>query len=552
MKKDKKIAYDSRKIALKTLEEQSNNVLNYTFEDGLRLIDVIILVHLDHDKISFKKKPISDFLNKYEKQVISIIESDTTENNPIALIMRNRTNYELLIQLLNQIDFSETNIEKKPGLKMLTTTFKCITPNGEEDPSDFVCVLSEELAKYEHLNKFINDLKLAYMLSNIFTHKKLTQENINHFSNLTQKQLKNFNFLSNAQHPNIYYKKIINNSIEYLNTISKSDVEDIKLKIENQLISNTSVIDIDSLDMVRKYSNHEFKSQIYLCDFFIDKLNLNKDEVKIYNGEEHDYNTFIDKQIAIGIKSSLDNIIYGTKIVKTNNHDVTYKSNLINAIENNKINELISEINTNENINNFYNYHENKSIDSELNNQINNYFSYLLQELTPDNIVKECYKDINYFMYDENMYNLDIIYKNKKQPIIKSLLTNITAFLLEEDEEELKNILDIKSAFPYLSQLKNKEIIPQIGAIIRLKEIIPDSDNILNKINENIVDLLENKMVLNKNFEIVLENTKETNQQKEKTKIEEAIKPLIETIKNMQDKINNLNSLNSPSKKLKM
>ena len=124
----------------------------YTFDNNK------VLFYFTADgRIDFREL-VKDFIKTHQKEILNVIYKDTTENNPIALITRNRTSSIFLYELVENIDWSKENIEKQPGLKMLTTSLKTITPSAYHHPSDFVVLLTEKLNKYEHLKDFTNKL----------------------------------------------------------------------------------------------------------------------------------------------------------------------------------------------------------------------------------------------------------------------------------------------------------------------------------------------------------------------------------------------------------
>ena len=103
----------------------------------------------DYNNFGSNRELVKDFIKTHQKEILNVIYKDTTENNPIALITRNRTSSIFLYELVENIDWSKENIEKQPGLKMLTTSLKIITPSVYNHPSDFVVLLTEKLNKYE-------------------------------------------------------------------------------------------------------------------------------------------------------------------------------------------------------------------------------------------------------------------------------------------------------------------------------------------------------------------------------------------------------------------
>jgi hypothetical protein len=450
--------------AIDELWIESKGDLNYQCKDGYRFIDVLILKTLDYNNIGHSEQLISKFLKQHEKAFVSVIENDITEDNPIALITRSRTSSILLKQLLDKIDFSKENIEAKPGLKMLTTTFKCITPSYDQRPSDFILVLSEKLSKHDHLNKFVNELKAAYAISNLFKHKELNDEIKKDFSLITQKNLSYSNTLYNDLSANSSYVKVISDGLNYLNKMDASEIELFKSKLEKQLICDLSIINKQSLDTFSDKFNSNIES---ICK----KLNLDNN-VKIDMGHSRnrtleEYNTDLIVNKSHGALDTLINIYY---------IEVNQKS----------IQEKVLAIQESDEIKYFKNYLKNLKNDGK-QISIHNYsfekIDKMINKLESLSEVDLHPKNINNHIYKETM-SMENLYMNISNPLIEDIFKKI--------EQSFKQ-----------DKIKNFNIINQIAAIAELEGIFPNQADVLKNINENCINLLENQLILSTNGEII-------------------------------------------------
>lgn len=460
---DKNTSKVAMEKAIDKLWTESKGDFNYQCKDGYRFIDILILKTLDYNNMGHSKKLISQFVDKHEKNFVSIIENDITEDNPIALITRTRSSSVLLKQLLDKIDFSKENIEANRGLKMLTTTFKSITPSHYHHPSDFILVLEEKLSKYDHLKKFINELKAAYAISNLFSHKELNDSIKKEFSLISQNFLNHSNSLSNDLNPNQFYIKVINDGLNYINKMDTSEIHTFKSKLEKELICDLSIINGQSLYIFNEKFNINIQN---ICE----KLEL--DNVKINTGyaenktlEEYNANLMINKA---------SNIL--NTLVDINNLKINTTT----------IQEKVLAITKSYEIENFKSYLKNLN-DNNKQISINTYLFKKLEQLI-DNI--ESLSEVN-FNPKPNMnqeYNaamsMEKLYMKTSDPLVEEIFKKI------------------KKNFE-TNKISNFNIINQIAAIVELDGIFPNKDNVLKNINVNCIDLLENKLVLNTNGEII-------------------------------------------------
>lgn len=452
--------------AMDTLWSESKGDFNYQCKDGYRFVDVLILKTLDYNNMGHSEKLISQFVKKHEKDFISIIENDITEDNPIALITRTRSSSILLKQLLDKVDFLKENIEAKPGLKMLTTTFKSITPSHYHHPSDFILVLEEKLSKYEHLHKFINELKAAYTISNLFTHKELNDEIKKDFSLITQNSLNYSNSLSNDLNPNQSYVKVVSDGLYYINKLDSSEIETLKSKVEKELICDFSTLNNQSLENVNRKFNINIQD---ICD----KLNLDNVNINFgYSGkktlEEYTANSIINKTI-----NKLDDLIdvHNFKL-----NEKTVQKKILALKENDQIesfkNYLKSLKNGNKTI----------SIEDYLFKKINQIIDNL-ESLSEINVNNLNHKLKRREIYNETM-SMEKLYMNIEDPLISDIFKKIEQYFRKD-------------------KINNFKIINQVSAIFELDGIFPNRENVLKNINANLNDLLENKLILSANGTII-------------------------------------------------
>jgi hypothetical protein len=487
--------------AIDTLWVESKGDLNYQCKEGYRFIDVLILKTLDYNNMGHSEKLISQFLKKHGKDFISIIENDITEDNPIALITRTRSSSILLKQLLDKIDFSKENIDAKPGLKMLTTTFKAITPSHFHSPSDFILVLDEKLSKYEHLHKFTNELKAAYTVSNLFQHKELNDEIKKDFSLISQQSLNYSNELYPDLNPNQFYIKVMNEGLNYINKMDSSEIDVFKSKIEKELICDLSTINNRSLEIF----NNKFKSEFNL-ENLCKKLHLD-DNVKIdlgYSGtktlEEYNANLIFNQT-----NKSLDDLI-----------DIGHFD-----LNQNTIQERVLAIKNNDEINHFKHYLQNLKKDHK-QISIENYLFKKLDQLISNteslregNLNNLSYKEMSEKIHRETI-SMENLYMHIHNPLVNEIFQKV--------EKSFKK-----------DKVNNFDIINQIAAIAQLEGIFPNRDNVLKNINKYCSDLLENKLILSANGEIIknpaLDDPKKNQEILTKQKL---LEPLVNELKEIK------------------
>ena len=483
--------------AIDKLWVESKGDFNYQCKEGYRFVDVLILKTLDYNNIGYSEKLISQFVKKHEKDFISIIENDVTEDNPIALIIKTRSSSVLLKQLLDKVNFSKKNIEANPGLKMLTTTFKSITPSHFYHPSDFILVLEEKLSKYDHIKKNVNELKAAYAISNLFAHKELNDEIKKGFSLISQNSLDYSNSLSNDLNPNQFYIKVINDGLNYINEMGSSEIDTLKYKVEKELICDLSIIDGQSLDIFNRKFNINIQD---ICE----KLNLSNVKINMgYSGsktlEEYTANLMINNASrALNTLIDINNIELNEIIIQEKVLAIKESCEL------EKFKTYIKELKNN-----------NKQI------SINNY-SFKKLEQPIDNI--------------ESLYEVNLTFKPKSKQIyndtmsMEKLYMNISDPLVEDIFKKIEQCFK-------KNKISNFNIINQIAAIVELDGVFPNKDNVLKNINANCIGLLENKLVLDTNGEIIknpaLEDEKQALLSKQNKKL---LDPLMHELK----KINSL------------
>lgn len=449
--------------AIDNLWTESKGDFNYQCKEGYRFVDILILKTLDYNNMGHSEKLISQFLKKHTKDFLSVIKNDVTEDNPIALITRTRSSSILLKQLLDKINFSKENIDAHPGLKMLTTTFKSITPNHYYHPSDFILILEEKLSKYEHLNKFVNELKAAYAISNLFAHKKLNNEIKKEFSLISQNLFDYGNCLSNDLNPNQFYIKVINDGLNYINKMNSSEIHKFKSQLEKELICDLSRIDTQSLNIF----NTKFNIDIQLI---CEKLEL--DNVKINTGytgdktlEEYHVNLMINN-----VNQILNNLI---DINNFKLNETFIEEKIVAIKENDTIQKFKSYLT------NLNNVHKQISIEHHLFNKL---------EQTIDNIKSLSEINVNPKPNKKQLYN--------ESMSMEKLYMNIHEPLVEEIFEKIKTNFE-------KNHIANFNIINQIAAIVELDGIFPNKNNVLKNINENCIPLLKNKLILHSNGEII-------------------------------------------------
>lgn len=494
---DKGVSQLAKNKAMDKLWEESKGDFNYQCKEGYRFVDILILYILDYNGIGHSEKLISKFVNSHEKDFMSIIENDVTEDNPIALIMRTRSSSILLKALLNKIDFSKENIEAHPGLKMLTTTFKSITPNPYHYPSDFILELEKCLSKYEHLKKFVGELKSAYAISNLFLHKELNDDIKKEFTLISQNLL-NYHSIPNDGNPNQFFIKVINDGLNYIKQMSPSEVSTFKSKVEKELICDFSFINFLSLETFNNRFNTDIQEICGKLELDISKININ------YSGKKtlEEYNAHL--------------IIKNTIKILTNLIDI----NNININEE-IIKEKVLDIEKNHIIQNFKTYVNNLNTHNEKINIDNKLLSKLDDII--DNI--EYVNELNFRpkknrLQKQNEYlSMNKLYISSSDPFVKDIFKKI-------DEHFQKN------------KVSNINIVNQISAIVDLKGVFPNRDNVLNNINKNCIDLLENKLVLTTYGEIIknpsINNEKEAFLYQQNKKL---IAPLINEIQEIKSLI---------------
>ncbi len=499
------------------------NKLDFTekINDEYRLIDFVVLKMFDYNNFGSNKT--------HQKEILNVIYKDTTENNPIALIMRNRTSSIFLDELIENIDWSKDNIENQPGLKMLTTSLTTITPSAYHHPSDFVVLLTEKLNKYEHLKDFTNKLNLGYIVSNMFGYQPISEINKENLTELTKSELINQKEFINDRNQNSFYQTVLTNAMEYLKVISEKELESFKKQLKEDLWSDLNKI---NLYVAQKVIGHEPKNIENFCAKL--KINVNDLMVEESSWKSMTFKDFVIEEEKNKFQNNLRNI---GNILKEETINEKLIERCVEFLTNdpfvNNLNEKEKRIKNNSNLE--------KNIEDILN-------KLKVENFTEEN-KKIFYKHSEKLdaRYDNNLCyfknNIDIglemlsfsMSKSKERKIVNQLIDNekIHAALNPRKTESL--------SIEQFKNISNNIIDPLIG-IVKLKDIFPNREIILDSILSNLDDLIDGKKQIGlmgeiKNKEIKTVNTELKG---DNEKIIKLLNPLIKELEKIKEKCHSI------------
>ncbi len=468
--------YEKSLIALDEILLDNNQNWNEQVTKEHSLIDLLNLHVGDYNNLHQTKK-VDDLMMKYGDVIIEAIEKDSTMKNPLKLIINNRTNSLLLVKIIEKLDLSEKNIQEKPGLSSIFNEMN-VLENSAIRPSDFIVKLEELLKNKKHLEKFNKDLKLIYMLSNIFQDSYVNID---------------LNFTQHA-------RKIIIDSFEYLETIDSDKLNFLKEKIKKDFKFENFKINLEyfnSANVIYKTSDSKSIHQknednVTIKDYqnFLKLIDIpNNINIVKYNQEYcfEDLKIHINKNQLkkVYLDFTYDKIQYNNILIKENSKII---GNLRALIEKYDIKENLSLI-----------PEKNRT---EVLKEFEELFNF-------NNLKKNVQKENNNM--EINKY-LDNLYQNNKDMNVSSILNKIG-----------------KNGDIY----NNLKLVKNISGLVDLKDIIPNYPEILKKIDDNFDELLKNNKIITKNFEISQNLIQENFNEKIDKKINDLLDLIKEEIKNL-------------------
>lgn len=502
------------------------NKLDFTekINDEYRLIDFVVLQMFDYNNFGSNRELVKDFIKTHQKEILNVIYKDTTENNPIALITRNRTSSIFLYELVENIDWSKENIEKQPGLKMLTTSLKIIIPSVYNHPSDFVVLLTEKFSKYEHLKDFTNKLNLGYIVSNMFGYQPISEINKENLTELTKSELINQKELINDRSQNSFYKTVFANAMDYLKVISEEELESFKKQVKEDLWSDLNKI---NLYVAQKVIGHEPINIENFCAKL--KINVNDLMVEESSWKSMTFKDFVIEEEKNKFQNNLRNI---GNILKEETINEKLIERCVEFLTNdpfvNNLNEKEKRIKNNSNLE--------KNIEDILN------------KLKVENFIEENKKifykhsealDARYnnLFYLKN--NIDIglemlsfsMSKSKERKILNQLMGN----------EKIHTALNTRKiedlSIEQFKNISNNIINPLIG-IVKLKNLFPNREIVLDSILSNLDDLIDGKKQIGLMGEIKNKEVKTVNTELkvDNEKIIKLLNPLIKELEKIKEK----------------
>ena len=507
------------------------NKLDFTekINDEYRLIDFVVLKMFDYNNFGDNKKTVKNFVENNKKEILNVIYKDTTENNPIALIMRNRTSSIFLDELIENIDWSKDNIEKQPGLKMLTTSLKTITPSVYHHPSDFVVLLTEKLNKYEHLKDFTNKLNLGYIVSNMFGYQPISEINKENLTELTKSELINQKEFINDRNQNSFYQTVFTNAMEYLKVINEKDLESFKKQLKEDLWSDLNKI---NLYVAHKVIGHEPKDIENFCAKL--KINVNNLMVEENSWRSMTFKDFVIEEEKNKFQNNLHNI---GKVLK----EETINEKLIErCVECLKNDPFVNNLNENE---------KRTKNNSNLEKNIEDILNKLKVENFTEKNKKIFYKNSEALdtRYDNNLFylknNIDLGLETLSFAMSKSKERKIVNQLMDNDKiHAALNTRKIESlSIEQIKNISNNIIDPLVG-IVKLKDIFPNREIILDSILSNLDDLIDGKKQIGLMGEIKNKEMKTVNTELkgDNEKIIKLLNPLIKELEKIKEKYHSI------------